>query len=115
MKRILTVEGITINASEEKMYTIVVGTDGHDYIVEEVNGEKVWNLYGKYTDTSNEIVFIDHTETAIEEEPIKKKLHKIDKSLYHAFISDYISQHKEIPWNERMKAANEAYKNCKPV
>lgn len=48
--RIITTEGITVYAKEFEIYSVVGCSDGLDYIVESINGKKIWNLYDNNDD-----------------------------------------------------------------
>ncbi len=157
-KRLLTVEGFTLSADKEDIYSIVAASDGYDYILEEDdNGNRFWKLYN--TDQEEKLTFnyepsmlpiINEPNNKIEKEekpdevedakPVKKiiikksdpsnsenKLKIVKKtkteeeikepvkklSKYHTFIKEFLAENSHIPWNERMKAANEAWKLAK--
>lgn len=185
-KRVINIDGITLLADKEDIYSIVSGTDGYEYIVEQdETGNKFWNIYKEYCDDDlsvykkNQIVVetifenkfilkkipsIDNIASKIEDEIIvnseiddkkdnpkiikkiiiKKQIEptaetiennesslkkivikpkKIDDNIsdvkepekklskYHTFIKEFLGLNSHIPWNERMKAANEAWKN----
>lgn len=179
ISRIITIEGITVHAKEFEIYSIVACSDGFDYIIEIINGNKEWILYNandikEYKNNKefikendlpkmeqpeinivapiknvkskiNIIVPIIEKKKEIEiiEEPIIKKKgrpikikievkeEKVNKKIikfkeiqvpdekklseYHTFIRNFLSQNSDIVWNERMKAANAAWKVVKEV
>lgn len=163
-KRLLTVEGFTLSADKEDIYSIVAASDGYDYILEEdENGTRFWKLYNnddkdeklsfnyetsnlpilslvnepsdkiiekeekqeveenkpspikkiivkkniEPTSTENKLKIVKKVKTEETKEPTKKL------SKYHTFIKEFLAENSHIPWNERMKAANEAWKIAK--
>lgn len=54
MERIIA-NGTTIYANNQDLYTVITANDGNDYIVENINNTKVWNLYMPPDESEDEL------------------------------------------------------------
>lgn len=190
-RHIISSDGLAMIADNEDIYTVILGSDGHDYMVELQSGLKVWKIYnsssimeetsivskdaplvnnddiniiplvsyhgkkkpGRKPKVKDIISCIDDVKPSLvveqkmklkivkkelitnvsgshdlQNETIKKIIKKKDDGVhpniqkdeptkkispYHTFIKMFLQEHSEIVWNERMKAANDAWNENK--
>ena len=79
-KHIITIDGVALVAANEDVYTVVAGSDGNDYIVEDVEGlGRVWKVYNP-EETHDSSTFVesapipkeDGSQDTVENLPKKK-------------------------------------------
>lgn len=75
-KHIISIEGTALVAANEEVYTIIAGSDGNDYIAEDVEGVgRVWNVYNSNSQDDTFVEGAPKTQEGIAElvEVVSKK------------------------------------------
>jgi hypothetical protein len=66
-KHIISAEGLAVVAEKEDLYTVIAGSDGYDYIVELVNGAKVWKSYMPHDEEEEDLPVVEDKPVLLED------------------------------------------------